>query len=72
MLEPRLRVWPLIVCNATLTLSPFQYAWHVIEDFGWLLLAYGIAFVINLFPAFKDDMDGLAFFRAQFGPPILP
>jgi hypothetical protein len=45
----------------------------VTEDFGWLLLAYGIAFVINLFPAFMPTTwMVLAFFRVQFGLPILP
>jgi hypothetical protein len=43
------------------------------EDIGWLLLAWGIAFVINLFPAFMPTTwMVLAFFRVQFGLPILP
>jgi sugar phosphate isomerase/epimerase len=45
----------------------------VLEDVGWLLLAYLIAFLINLFPAFMPSTwMVLAFFRIQFGLPILP
>lgn len=43
------------------------------EDLGWLLLAWAIALVINLFPAFMPTTwMVLAFFHVQFGLPILP
>jgi uncharacterized membrane protein YdjX (TVP38/TMEM64 family) len=45
----------------------------VLEDIGWTLLAYAIAFVINLVPAFMPSTwMVLAFFRIKFDLPILP
>jgi hypothetical protein len=45
----------------------------VLEDIGWTLLAYGIAFVINIIPAFMPSTwMVLAFFHIQFDLPILP
>jgi uncharacterized membrane protein YdjX (TVP38/TMEM64 family) len=45
----------------------------VLEDIGWICLAYGIAFAMNLMPAFMPTTwMVLAFFRIQFGLPILP
>jgi uncharacterized membrane protein YdjX (TVP38/TMEM64 family) len=45
----------------------------VLEDIGWTLLAYAIAFVINIVPAFMPSTwMVLAFFHIQFDLPILP
>lgn len=45
----------------------------MLEDSGWILLAFLIAFVINVVPAFMPSTwMVLAFFRIQFGLPILP
>lgn len=45
----------------------------MLEDIGWLALAFAIAFSINLVPAFMPTTwMVLAFFRLQFGLPILP
>jgi len=45
----------------------------VLEDIGWTLLAYGIALVINMIPAFMPSTwMVLAFFHIQFDLPILP
>ena len=45
----------------------------MLEDIGWTLLAYAIAFVINIVPAFMPSTwMVLAFFHIQFDLPILP
>ena len=45
----------------------------MVEDFAWTLLAFAIAFAINLVPAFMPSTwMVLLFFRIQFGLPILP
>lgn len=45
----------------------------MLEDIAWTLLAYAIAFVINLVPAFMPSTwMVLAFFRIKFDLPILP
>ena len=45
----------------------------MLEDIGWTLLAYGIALVINMIPAFMPSTwMVLAFFHIQFDLPILP
>ena len=45
----------------------------MLEDVGWTLLAYAIAFVINIVPAFMPSTwMVLAFFHIQFDLPILP
>ena len=45
----------------------------MLEDIGWTLLAYVIAFVIDIVPAFMPSTwIVLAFFHIQFDLPILP
>ncbi len=45
----------------------------MLEDIGWTCLAFAIAFVINLVPAFMPSTwMVLAFFHVKFGLPILP
>jgi uncharacterized membrane protein YdjX (TVP38/TMEM64 family) len=45
----------------------------MLEDIGWTCLAYAIAFVINLVPAFMPSTWlVLAFFHVKFDLPILP